>query len=171
MKQSDRRKRKAPQSRGTKLQPLPPAMNPEQIRLLRNSFAVIEPQAHIAALVFYRNLFSLDPALRPLFHSSIELQGRKLMEALAYTIATLEDPEKLIPALEAMGRRHVAYGAQDEHYATVVHAMMLTLEQSLAGAFTPEVRVTWKEALDLVAAVMKKGAEPAVQLKRGIMKD
>jgi hypothetical protein len=32
------------------------------------------------------------------------------MEALAFTVATLENPSKLVPVLEAMGRRHVTYG-------------------------------------------------------------
>src|SRR5438477_6973908 len=80
-----------------------------KIHLLRQSFALIEPHAGIAGLAFYRNLFNLDPSLRPLFQSSIELQARKLMEALSYTIATLEEPQTLVPTLEAMGRRHVAY--------------------------------------------------------------
>ena len=119
---------------------------------------MVEPHAHVAALVFYRNLFALDPSLRPLFHTSIELQGRKLMEALAYTVASLENPEALLPTLEAMGRRHVAYGAREEHYATVIQAMMLTLEETLAVAFTREIRAIWQQALELVADAMKRGA-------------
>ena len=146
-------------------------MNPAQIKLLRESFALVEPQAHIAALVFYRNLFELNPSLRPLFHTSIELQGRKLMEALTYTVATLENPEVLVPVLEAMGRRHVAYGAREEHYATVIRAMMFTLEETLGDAFNSELRAAWNQALKLVASIMKRGAAPVTALKRGLMTD
>ncbi len=144
-------------------------MNERQIQLLRQSFALIEPQASIAALVFYRNLFTLDPSLRALFHTDIEIQGRKLMEALGFTVATLENPKALLPELEAMGRRHLTYGVRDEHYDTVLHAMMLTLEQALGQAFTPEVRTVWSSALGLVAETMKRGAAPVAALKQSLV--
>jgi len=89
-----------------------------EIHLVRESFARIEQQAAIASMSFYRNLFLLNPTLRPLFHGSIELQGGKLMEALHYTVATLGSPAQLAPVLEAMGRRHAGYGTKNEHYAT-----------------------------------------------------
>ena len=129
-----------------------------KVRLLRQSFVLIEPHAGIAGLAFYRNLFNLDPSLRPLFQTSIELQARKLMEALSYTIATLENPQALVPVLEAMGRRHVSYGARDAHYETVIQAMLLTLAETLNSEFSPEVRVAWTEALAFVADAMKRGA-------------
>jgi hemoglobin-like flavoprotein len=126
--------------------------------MLRESFAQIEPHAGIAGLVFYKNLFRLDSSLRPLFQTSIELQARKLMEALGYAISTLEHPETLVPVLEAMGRRHVAYGVRDEHYATVIEAMLLTFEEILARDFTPPARAAWNDALTFVADTMKNGA-------------
>jgi hemoglobin-like flavoprotein len=129
-----------------------------RIQLLRQTFALLEPHAGIAGLIFYKNLFRLDPSLRQLFQTSIELQARKLMEALGYAISTLEQPAELIPALEAMGRRHVAYGVRDEHYATVIQAMLLTVEEILVRDFTPLVRAAWNETLTFVADTMKRGA-------------
>jgi hemoglobin-like flavoprotein len=142
------------------------ALTAGQVALLRRSFAVVADQADIAALVFYRNLFTLDPSLRPLFHTSIELQGRKLMEALQFTLATLEQPKKLLPVLEAMGRRHVSYGVKDKHYATVVAAMLLTLREILRGKFTAPVETAWKLALGLVGETMLRGAHQIQELKR-----
>ena len=156
------------------LGPLPPlvgsparntAVTDQQIRLLRESFALLEPKAIAAGLTFYRNLFALDPSLRAMFQTSIELQSRKLMEALSYTIATLENPAALVPALEAMGRRHVSYGTRDEHYDTVLTALLQTLGESLGSAFTPEIRSAWTEALTFVANTMKHGAAPVNALK------
>jgi hemoglobin-like flavoprotein len=120
---------------------------------------LVEPHAGIAGLMFYRHLFNLDPSLRLLFQTSIELQARKLMEALSYTIATLENPQALVPVLEAMGRRHVTYGARGEHYDTVIQAMLLTLADTLNSGFSAEVRNAWNEALTFVAETMKRGAE------------
>lgn len=138
----------------------------QQIRLLRNSFALLEPKAVAAGLTFYRNLFALDPSLRAMFQSSIELQSRKLMEALGYTIATLENPQALVPMLEAMGRRHVAYGTRDEHYETVLNALLQTLEEALGPAYTPDTRNAWTEALAFVADTMKRGAAATQVLKQ-----
>jgi hemoglobin-like flavoprotein len=137
----------------------------KQIHLLRESFARIEPQAGIASLIFYRHLFTLDPKLRPLFHTSIELQGRKLMEALSYTVSSLEDPEALVPVLESLGRRHVTYGTRDEHYATVHRALMQALEETLGKSFTAETRKAWNVALEFVAETMKRGARPLKELQ------
>ena len=160
-KKSPARKRTAPE-RNSSPQPL---FGPRQIALLRESFAQIERQAGIAGLVFYRNLFTLDPSLRPLFHTSIDLQGRKLLESLSHTVATLENPRTLVPVLEAMGRRHVAYGARDEHYETVVQALLLTLAQILNTSFSQEVQEAWNQALSFVAKTMKDGASQSAILE------
>jgi hemoglobin-like flavoprotein len=133
-----------------------------QIQLLRRSFAQIEPQAGIAALLFYRNLFTLRPGLRRLFHTSVELQGRKLMESLEYVIATLEAPDKLVPVLKAMGRRHVSYHVKEEHYPVVVEAMLQTLAECLGQDFPPDVHTAWESALNFVSDVMKQGATEAI---------
>ena len=52
-----------------------PHMTPDQIHLVRKSFAHIEPKAQIAAICFYRRLFELAPEFRPLFKRSIEEQS------------------------------------------------------------------------------------------------
>jgi hemoglobin-like flavoprotein len=144
-------------------------LNAEQVALLRRTFASIESKGTIAALVFYRNLFTLDPSLKAMFHTSIELQARKLMESLAYTVASLEEPQKLIPALEAMGRRHVSYGVRDEHYATVMTALLQMFEETLGKNFTPEAREAWQNALEFVSSTMQRGAaevpDPSQQIQ------
>ena len=109
--------------------------------------------------MFYRNLFSLAPSLRSLFQTSIELQSRKLMEALSYTIATFEQPNALLPVLEALGRRHVTYGVRDEHYEIVIQAMLQTLAEMLGAEFSTKDRNAWEEALSFVAGVMKRGVQ------------
>jgi hemoglobin-like flavoprotein len=142
-------------------------LSPAQGALLRRSFNRIAPQSGIAAMIFYRNLFTVDPSLRPLFHTTIELQGRKFMDSLEYTVASLENPQALIPALEAMGRRHVTYGTKPGHYATVVKALLQTLAQCLEKEFTPAVEAAWRLALDLVTETMQRGAAHVHALTEG----
>ena len=142
-------------------------LNARTVRLLRASFALIEPKTAIAGLVFYRQLFTLDPSLKGLFNTSIELQGRKLMEALSYTVTTLEKPGMLVPMLESLGRRHVTYGVRDEHYETVIKAPLQTLELVLGDGFNPQTHRAWNQAFKFVAATMKRGAS-AVPARRDL---
>jgi hemoglobin-like flavoprotein len=152
---------KTPASSREKKRPAARPLTARERELVRRSFKQIEPQGDIAALAFYRNLFTAAPSLRPLFHTSIELQGRKFMEALSYTVAALDDPDALMPALEAMGRRHVAYGVKEEHYGPVVQVLLATLKETGGDAFTREVHEAWRRALEFVADAMKRGATAA----------
>jgi hemoglobin-like flavoprotein len=141
-------------------------MNPDQVQLLRESFARIEQQADIAALVFYRHLFTLAPELRPLFNTNIEVQSRKLMDSLRYTIATIEKPEELVPVLEGLGRRHIAYGTKDEHYAVVTQALGQMLAEVLGNKFTAPTAAAWQEALSFVCTTMQRGARQVRELSQ-----
>jgi hemoglobin-like flavoprotein len=66
--------------------------------------------------------------------------------------------ETILPAVEDLGRRHVGYGVQPAHYATVGTALITTLEKGLGEAFTPEVRAAWVEAYTVLATVMQTAA-------------
>src|SRR5260221_8192413 len=99
-------------------------MHSLQAQLIRESFAEIEPRAAIAALMFYQRLFALDPSLRALFQHDIEQQGVKLMQALKFAVAALDNPRELQPVLESLGRRHVYYGVEDRHYDSLGIALL-----------------------------------------------
>jgi len=132
-----------------------------RIQLVRESFGRVEPKGSIASLVFYQRLFTIDPSLRSLFRHDIEEQGVKLMQALKFAVATLEQPRELQSVLEALGRRHVYYGVKECHYDTVGTALLDALEDLLGPAFTPEVKEAWRAIYTLVAEAMKCAAAKA----------
>ncbi|HEV7265623.1 MAG TPA: globin family protein [Falsiroseomonas sp.] len=139
-------------------------MTPEQTALVEASFRHVAPIAEPAAAIFYRRLFALDPALRPMFaQADMATQGRKLMAAIGFVVGNLRRPEALLPAVAELGRRHVGYGVQPRHYATVGTALLGTLEEGLGEAFTPELRAAWAAAYGLLAEVMQQAAAPAVK--------
>ena len=129
-----------------------------QIELVQTSFAVIAPIADDAAALFYRRLFEIDPALRPLFRGDMADQRRKLMQMLSAAVHGLPRLDRLIPALEELGRRHVTYGVTDDHYDTVGTALLWTLEKGLGNAFTPEVKEAWSTVYGVLAATMRDAA-------------
>lgn len=136
-------------------------MTPHQVHLIRKSFVELTRHDHVAALVFYRRLFHIDPKLRPLFTIDIEEQSRKLLDMLGVLIAMLERPVGLELELKAMGARHAGYGVKDQDYATVGQALLEMLEEVLRTGFTPAVKAAWTALYGVVETLMKQGAAEA----------
>jgi len=133
-------------------------MHPVQIQLVQSSFARVEPIADTAATLFYTRLFELDPSLRLMFKGDIAEQGKKLMTTLTVVVRGLTRLDAIVPAVQALGRRHVGYGVADEHYDTVAEALLWTLQQGLGEYFTPDVAAAWSTAYGILADVMKAAA-------------
>jgi hemoglobin-like flavoprotein len=93
----------------------------------------------------------------------MQTQGRKLMQMIGFAVHGLKSPETLIPAVQALGRRHVAYGVEAKDYETVGKALILTLEQGLGADFTPHVREAWLATYQLLSETMKQAASSAPQ--------
>lgn len=139
-------------------------MTPAQIALVQNSFRQVVPIQDTAARLFYGRLFEIDPGTQSLFgRTDMAEQGRKLMATLGVVVAGLSQPATIIPAAEALARRHVGYGVTEAQYASVGAALLWTLGQGLGEAFTPEVAASWAAAYAMVAAVMlaaTRGGQP-----------
>jgi hemoglobin-like flavoprotein len=131
-------------------------MNEQQIETVQESFEHVRPIADIAAGLFYERLFTLDPALRPMFKGDLGEQKRKLMTALAFAVAGLDKPERMLPAVRQLGQRHMGYGVQPGHYGTVGAALLWTLAQGLGEQFTPDVEAAWTAAYQLLASTMQE---------------
>ena len=136
-------------------------MTPEQKNLVQESFALVAPIADEAGALFYDRLFQLDPTLRSLFRSDIQEQGKKLMQMLAVAVGSLDHLESIVPALHALGRRHVAYGVTRQHFDTVAAALLWTLNMALGPGFTPDVRQAWVAVYTLLVATMQEGMQQA----------
>jgi len=135
-------------------------MTPTQIESIRASWTSVEPIADVAATLFYDRLFELDPTIQRLFRRT-DMEGQKkiLMQTLTVVVRSLDRLDQLVPALEALGRRHAAYGVREAHYETVGTALLWTLGQGLGDGFTPGLRDAWTEAYTTLASVMIGAAE------------
>ena len=134
-------------------------MNANQVQLVQASFEHVKPIVGVAADLFYTRLFELDPALRQMFTGDLSDQKKKLMTTLAFVVAGLNQPDKILAAVRHLGERHVGYGVRAEHYQTVGAALLWTLEQGLGEHFTPEVAEAWAAAYTLLATTMQEAAE------------
>lgn len=137
-------------------------MTPEQIKLVQQSFAKIEPIVAQTADRFYDRLFETAPGVRPLFPDEMSGQKLKLMQMLSTAVANLHQVDKIVPAVADLGRRHAGYGTRPEHYDAVGDALLWSLERGLGDGFTPEVREAWATTYKALAGVMKEAAiDPA----------
>lgn len=137
-------------------------MTPAQKETLRETWQNVVPIADTAAAMFYDRLFEIDPTLRRLFGGTdMAGQREKLVEALSLVLENLDDLEALIPTLEDLGSRHVAYGVKTGHYETVGEALLWTLEQGLGETWSPTAADAWALAYGFVAGAMQRGAATA----------
>jgi nitric oxide dioxygenase len=132
----------------------------EDIDLLRASFAQLSPREREVAAMFYDRLFELEPSVRRLFAGDMELQGAKLMSMLGAVVARIHDLDALAPMVGDLARRHVAYGVQPQHYATLGEALLWTLSRALGSRFTPEAETAWRRAYATLSATMVETAWP-----------
>lgn len=133
-------------------------MTPQQVQMIQTTWQAVVLIKEKAAELFYGKLFELDPALQPLFKGDMKEQGRKLMTMINTVVVNLEKLDTLVPAVQDLGKRHVGYGVQASHYATVGSALLWTLGAGLGDAFTPEVKAAWAEAYGVLAGVMTEAA-------------
>ncbi len=136
-------------------------MTPDQKTLVQESFKCVLPIADTAAKLFYQKLFELDPELKPLFKGNMEEQGKKLMKMIATAVNGLDRLDEIVPAVQDLGVRHVAYGIKDEDYDTVGEALLWTLQQGLDDMFTPEVKEAWIAVYGILSDTMKGAAAKA----------
>ena len=129
------------------------------VEILVNSFEKVKPHANEFAASFYENLFQLYPEVKPLFtKTDMKNQEKKLLNSLVLVVENLRNPEALSPVLNALGARHISYGAIPQYYEPVGEALLLTFEQYLEEDWTPEVKKAWLDAYRAITSLMLKGA-------------
>lgn len=116
------------------------------------------PISDAAADLFYGKLFELNPGLKPLFKGDMKEQGYRLMMMINTAVASLDNLDNIVPAVQKLGKRHVDYGVIEEDYDTVGIALIWTLSKGLGEAFTDEVEDAWRTVLTLLSTIMKEAA-------------
>jgi hemoglobin-like flavoprotein len=134
-------------------------VTPPQIALVQESWKRVQPIADKAAELFYMRLFSLEPSVRRLFKGDMVEQGRKLMSMISVAVNSLARLETIVPAVQALGRRHAGYGVKKHHYTVVEAALLWTLAQGLGEKFTREIEEAWRTAYRVLATTMQSNPE------------
>jgi nitric oxide dioxygenase len=110
------------------------------------------------AATFYAELFAIDPSLRRMFSTDMIVLGRKLMEMLGRIVASLDEPETIVPEVRELALRHLGYGVEAHHYTTAGTALLRTMRHELGDEFTPEARAAWAAAYQFISDTMREAA-------------
>jgi NAD(P)H-flavin reductase/hemoglobin-like flavoprotein len=128
------------------------------VRLVRESFAVVEPQADKVSQFFYGMLFSIAPTTREMFPANMQVQRSRLLRALVHVVQMVDRPDDLVPFLRQLGRDHRKFGVVSEHYEAVGMALIAAVKKHAGQAWTPEVERAWAEAYTIMARAMLDAA-------------
>jgi hemoglobin-like flavoprotein len=129
---------------------------------LETSFDLVAPKGDELMEIFYTRLFAVAPAVQPLFAGSdSKRQQAMLLSALVLLRKSLRDLERVLPTLRNLGARHVAYGAQAEHYPVVGEVLIGAMATVAGEAWEPRFAAAWGEAFGVVAGAMLEGAAEA----------
>jgi hemoglobin-like flavoprotein len=142
-------------------------MDPQQIALVKASFAEATAGPRVLARLFYERLFAVAPDLRAMFPTDLAEQERKLTDELRAIVDLLDHVDQLVVRTSDLGMRHVEYGARADHYDVVGEVLLDALAQALGPQFTPESERAWRYAYNLVAEAMQQGASASTAPRVG----
>lgn len=80
------------------------------------------------------------------------------MTSLELAVSSLDDMESILPAIQALGERHMSYGVKKEYYAYAKESFLWALEKHLKDEFTLPLKNAWSVALDTLIAGMISGS-------------
>lgn len=131
------------------------SLNP---RIIKESFALIEPRSEEISAYFYGRLFAENPSLRSFFPPAMDRQRERLFQALRRIASSLDSPDTLTGFLSRLGRDHRKFGVAPEHYDAMGRALLATLRKFAADAWTAEMESAWRAAYTTAATIMVKAA-------------
>ena len=142
------------------------SVQPNHVEEVEKSWAKVAALGveNVGVLLF-KNIFTVAPEALELFSfknepdlydsPKLKAHGANVVSTVGKAVAGLRELEALVPVLAALGERHVGYGILEPHYDVVGKALLMTLEQGLGDAFTPEVKEAWTLVYGVVATTMK----------------
>ncbi|MBC7390362.1 MAG: hemin receptor [Opitutaceae bacterium] len=132
-------------------------MTPEQIRLVKSSWASVILIAEEAGSMFYKRLFEIAPEVRPMFKHDMASQERKLTDMITYVVANLDKLKEIAGDVKELGSKHKVYGATAEHYKIVGECLIWTLEKGMDDKWNKDLETAWLSGYTILADAMMEG--------------
>ena len=115
-------------------------------------------------VLLFKNIFAAAPEALQLFSfrnepnlyesEILKWHGKNVVTHVGLAVAGIRTPDKLVPVLKELGKKHDNRGIVPVHFDVVGGALIKTLEQGLGDELTPELKEAWVSTYGLVADVM-----------------
>ena len=132
------------------------------LQFLQQQISAAEPRAGIAMLVFWKNLFELNPSLRPLLGEKPGEEDYLLVQFLAAGLAPLfRQTPNITPADQDESCALV--DTDEEQHSVVGEALLWSLEEAFGADFTPKVRSAWETLYRFITVSNKQSYHASEQ--------
>ncbi|HEX2575463.1 MAG TPA: globin domain-containing protein [Aquihabitans sp.] len=139
-------------------------MTPEQLQLVRDSWAALEDRSELVGARFQHHLFASQPELRALFPADVDRLAGIFAAELGVLVAVVTDLDAFLERSAALGVRHAGYGVRASHYRASRDALLAAIDEvtddpdGRAGDGRSDVLGAWAAVHDLVVETMMAGA-------------
>lgn len=130
-------------------------MTPEEMQMVRLSFAHAMADRLAVEREFYRRLLTIAPDLAARFHGDVEAESAKLQDTLSLAFGALVDMRFLVATLEGLARRGIGRGLSERHFRAIAKSMLWAVEKRIGPAFTPQVCDAWIALFAVVVSVLR----------------
>lgn len=121
-------------------------LDPSEVGLVKQTFAMVCCVVTNASKLFYERLFELAPELRSQFPGDLRSHGFKFMATLKFLVDGLENPAFTSSTSTSLGSPQALLGVDEEYYQVYGEALLWMLQRTLGRSFTSEVRSAWVDA-------------------------
>ncbi len=137
------------------------SVSPAELALIESAGEVVRSDPDAFARAFYATLFDVAPEVRELFDDDLTTQRGKLVDEVAFFIAAAADLDRFVERARELGRRHVGYGVQRDHYDAVGVALVAAVRERTGDEWTSDHHRAWTKLYRLISDVMLDGARSA----------
>lgn len=102
---------------------------------------------------FYMHLFAIAPEVKPLFRSSMQVQGKALIRIVSAIKNMLQSPD-LVKFAAELAQRHVKYGIKLAYFNAMGIALMRTLYACSVELWVPETELAWRRVFGHVSLIV-----------------
>ena len=132
-------------------------MDVKHRELVLSSYEALSTDLTVITTRFYDRLFMIAPAARDLFPPDRTRQHQHFAAAIAILARNVMNIEAMDEPLRELGRRHLAYRVQPEHYELARKIFVETLSECAGPIWTAEHTLAWESLIARAAQLMLHG--------------
>jgi len=131
------------------------------VRLVKKSFAALEPVSADVMQYFYAWLFVRHPELRAMFPLAMTTHRQRVFDALARVVWSTGSPAEFADQISHLARDHRKFGVRAKHLKPFFAALLAAIREFSAGSWSSATQRAWQEVLACISAGLQAAAGAA----------